>query len=243
MRKTYIVLAVLAAIVIGVYNFLPNRYFTESVFPLNDETSLVAYDDKADAGSSEIELAMGDSLLDFSCTLGADTTRGAWCGLLFDLSQGDKKKFRNWTFVDTVVFDLEVKGTKEVLVKIWTYDPDVTKLNEPKTFRLLLKEMPLAEGRQRVAIPMENFYTPDFWYTDAKVDPSMNRRHQETVARVEIAPGWNQKRGQKFSLAIREISVKGVSNVGFGIVLFIILGLTIVAIGRRHSGDKGSNEK
>lgn len=238
MTKTYAVLAAIVAVVLGVYFALPNRYFTESVFPLTDGMTVVAYDDKADGGLSEAEFSAKDSLLEFSCTLGADTSRGAWCGLVFDLSQGEKGKYRNWTFVDSVVFDVEAHGTKEVLVKIWAFDPDVTKPNQPRSFRLLLKEVSLEEGRQRVVVPMEHFYTPDFWYTDGKVDPSMNRRHQESIARLEIAPGWNQKRGQKYSLAIHEVTAKGVSNFAFGVVLFIILGLTVVAIGRKNSSEK-----
>jgi len=243
MRKTYAILALIAVVVLGVYLAMPDRNFTESVFPLAETASVAPYDDKSDGGSSNIEFAVKDSLLSFSCELGADTTRSAWCGFVFDLSQGDKKKYRNWTFVDSVVFDVEAHGTKEILVKVWTYDPDVTKLDDARTFKLLLKELPLKEGRQHVVIPMEQFYTPDFWYTDGNIDPSKNRRHQESVARVEIAPGWNQKRGQKFSVAFYNITAYGVSNFGFGIVLFVILGLTIVAIGRKHSGGKKDDEK
>lgn len=243
MAKTYAVLAAIVVVVLGVYFALPNRYFTESVFPLTDEMAVVAYDDKSDGGLSDVEFAAKDSSLAFSCALGTDSTRGAWCGLVFDLSQGEKKKYRNWTFVDTVVFDIEASGTKEVLVKIWAFDPDVTNPENPRSFRLLLKEVALMDGRQRVAVPMEHFYTPDFWYTDGKVDPALNRRHQESIARLEIAPGWNQKRGQKYSLTIHEVSVKGVSNFAFGVVLFIILGLTVVAIGRKNSSEKNSGGK
>lgn len=241
MAKTYAVLAVVVAVVLGVYFALPNRYFVENVFPLTEGVTVDAYDDKADGGSSDIEFAVADSLLDFSCALGADTTRGAWCGLVFDVSQGEKGKYRNWTFVDSVVLDVESHGTKEVLVKIWAYDPDITKPENPRSFRLLLKEFSLQDGRQRIAIPMEHFYTPDFWYTDGKVDPAMNRRHQESIARVEITSGWNQNRGQKYSLTIHEMTVKGVSNFAFGVVLFIILGLTVVAIGRKNSCEKKSD--
>lgn len=243
MAKTYAVLAAIVAVVLGVYFALPNRYFVESVFPLNDGATVIEYDDRSDGGSSEVTFNLKDSLMSFSCALGGDSTRGAWCGLLFDLSKGKVQEYRNWTFVDSLIFDVEAKGTGEVLVKVWTFDPDVTDITKPRSFRLLLKELSLKEGRQRVAVPMEHFYTPEFWYADGKVDPSLNRRHQETVARLELAPGWNQKRGQKFSLTFYEITAKGVSNVAFGAVMFIILGLMIVAIGRKHSLDKKSDEK
>ena len=243
MRKTYAILALIAALVVGVYLALPKGDFVESVFPLEKTASVLAYDDKSDGGSSDVRLEAGDSLLSFSCNLGLDTARGAWCGLVFDLSQGDEREYRNWTFVDSVVLDVDAHGTKEILMKIWTYDPDVTKLDEPRTFKLLLKEIPLAEGFQHLVIPMEQFYTPDFWFTDGNIDPSMDRRHQEAVARVEIAPGWNQERGREFSLKFHGISAKGISNFGFGVVLFIILTLTILAIGRKHSDDKKPDGK
>ena len=71
---------------------------------------------------------------------------------------------------------------------------------------------------------------------------SRNRPHHESVARVEISAGWKQPRGKNFVVNVREISVSGVSNRNYGIFLFMILGLMIVAIGRRHP-VKEHNEK
>ncbi len=243
MAKTYIILVAIAAVVLGVYIALPDRHFADNVFPLHDGASVFEYDDKSDGGSSEVTFALTDSSASFSCMLGADTAKSAWCGLLLDLSQGEKAEYRNWTFVDSLIFELESSGTDEILVKVWTFDPDVTDISKPRTFRLLMKEIPLTKGRQRIAFPFEQFYTPDFWYDDEHVDRTLNRRHQETVARVEIAPGWNQPRGKKFSLKFYSITAKGVSNFAFGAVMFIMLGLMIVAIGRTHSYNKEHEDK
>lgn len=243
MAKTYIILVAIAAVVLGVYFALPDRHFTDNVFPLHDGASVFEYDDKSDGGSSEVTFALADSSLSFSCMLGADTAKSAWCGLLFDLSQGEKALYRNWTFVDSLIFELESSGTDEILVKVWTFDPDVTDIKKPRTFRLLMKELPLSKDRQRISIPFEQFYTPDFWFDDEHVDRTLNRRHQETVARVEIAPGWNHPRGKKFSLKFYTITAKGVSNFTFGVVMFIMLGLMIVAIGRTHSYNKEHEDK
>ena len=243
MAKTYIILVAIAAVVLGVYFALPDRHFADNVFPLHDGASVFEYDDKSDGGSSEVTFALADSSLSFSCMLGADTAKSAWCGLLFDLSQGEKALYRNWTFVDSLIFELESSGTDEILVKVWTFDPDVTDIKMPRTFRLLMKELPLSKGRQRISIPFEQFYTPDFWFDDEHVDRTLNRRHQETVARVEIAPGWNHPRGKKFSLKFYTITAKGVSNFTFGVVMFIMLGLMIVAIGRTHSYNKEHEDK
>lgn len=243
MKKTYIILSIIAAVVLIVYALLPDVFFEENVFPVEEDVSLIAYDDNTDGGSSEEHMTVTDSVLSFDCTLGGDTSRAAWCGLLWNFDKDSLQVYRNWIFVDSLVFDIEAHGTREVLVKVWTYDPDVTDVRKPRTFRLLMKELPLREGRRRISIPMSHFYTPEFWFKDGKVNAAFNQRHQEAVARVEIAPGWNQARGKKFSLKIFEIKAIGVSNVYFGIVLGVFLLLTIIAVGRRHHLKNEDDEK
>ena len=240
MKKTYAVLAIVAAAILVAYALLPDRSFSEVVFPLYEGVSLDKYDDRLDGGSSEAFMELRDSSADFSCVLGTDTSKFAWCGLLWNFDPQGDKNYRNWTFVDSLVFDIDVKGTDEILVKVWTYDPDVTDIEKVATFKLLLKEIPVKAGRQRIAIPMEQLYTPDFWYETAGVDPKYNKRHQESVARFEITPGWNQPRGKAFSVKVLSISANGVSNIYFGAVLIAFLIITIIAVGRRH---KGHDEK
>ena len=234
MKKTYAVLAIVAAAILVAYALLPDRSFSEVVFPLSEGVSLEKYDDRLDGGSSEAFMELRDSLADFSCTLGTDTSKFAWCGLLWNFDPQGEKNYRNWTFVDSLVFDIDAKGTDEILVKVWTYDPDVTDIEKVQTFKLLLKEIPLKAGRQRIAIPMEQLYTPEFWYENAGVDQKYNKRHQESVARFEITPGWNQPRGKAFSVKVHSISANGVSNFYFGVVLFAFLIITIIAVGRSH---------
>lgn len=238
MAKTYIILVAIAAVVLGVYFMLPSRHFEDSVFPLLGNASVESYDDSYDGGLSKTQFAKADSSLSFSCTLGGEENQSAWCGLVFDIREQGEKRYRDWNFVDSVIFDIESKGTDEILVKIWAYDPDVTDTLKARTFRLLLKELPLVGGRQRISIPMEQFYTPDFWFDEEHVDRSLTDRHQETIARVELAPGWNHPRQKEFSLVIYGITAKGLSNFSFGVVIFIMLGLMIVAIGRSHSSGE-----
>lgn len=252
MRKTWIILATIAAVTLVAYFSLPIRFFTEDVFPLTHKARVIAYDDLVDGGSSQVSFQMVDSsVIDFACTLGGGEDSPAWCGMLIDLRIRDAvvddknvELNRDWTFVDSVIFELESSGTSEVLAKIWTLDPQVTDTNVARSYRLLMKELPLTSGRQRISIPMEQFYTPEFWFKDNHVDTTLVDRHQEAVVRLEIAPGWNQPRGQKFALKIHRITAKGLSNATFGGVLFVMLILTIVAVGRRHSvSHQESSEK
>ncbi|MCQ2100244.1 MAG: hypothetical protein MJZ10_08055 [Fibrobacter sp.] len=236
MKKTCFILAIIAAATLVAYFNLPIRFFIDGVFPFECQGSVVVYDDRSDGGASVVSSEADESSIRFTCALG-ESEKGGWCGILFDLRKKDEAGFanRDWSFVDSVIVDLEAEGTSEILLKLWAFDPVVTDTNVARTYRLLMKELPLVQGRQRVSIPMDQFYTPEFWYSDNRVDTSLVDRHQEAMVRLEIAPGWNQPHGKPFSLKIYKIEAKGLSNKVFGGVLFIMLVLTIVAVGRKHS--------
>lgn len=234
MKKSYTILAIIAFIVIVVYIALPKRQFAENVFPLGEGATVSAYDDNADGGSSVVQFKAVDSLTQFQCVLGEDEKKSAWCGLVFDFDPKGEKNFHNWTNVDTLHLDIEVSGTDEINLKVWAYDPDVTDMTKPGSYRLLLKEIPVKPGRNKVDLPFEQLYIPDFWYDNLGVKRSLNRPHHESIARIEISAGWKQPRGKNFVVNVREISATGASNTAYGIFLFIFLGLMIVAIGRKH---------
>lgn len=239
MKRLYAALSILCLISALLYWLLPYSHFSEEIYPLHPGTVLFAYDDADDQsdGISQKELSVDDSSLIFSCRLHTGK-RAAWCGLLLDFSPDSNGNYRNWMLVDSLIFDLEVSGTKEFLLKLWTYDPDVTNPKNKHSFRLLIKELDaLSEGRQRVALALEDFYVPDYWFEFQKVDRNLTQKHLEGVARLEIAPGWNTARGKPFSFRIYSIETKGISSIPLGFLLLIFLiAITIVVGVRRRKG-------
>ena len=234
MKKSYTILGIIAVIIIAIYVMIPKERFAENVFPLGEGTKAFAYDDNADGGTSVVRFASSDSLVSFQCAMGVDEKKPTWCGLVFDFDPKGEKNYHNWKNVDTLYLNMDVSGTDEVNVKVWSYDPDVTDLSNPSSFKMLLKEVPVKTGNNKVAIPFEQLYIPDFWYDNLGVKRSRNNPHHENIARVEISAGWKQPRGKNFVVNVRGISVSGVSNKAYGIFLFMILGLMVVAIGRSH---------
>ena len=158
MKKSYTILAIIAIIVVAIYVMLPKERFAETVFPLGDGAKVSAFDDNAAGGTSVVQFKSIDSLALFQCALGTDEKKPTWCGLVFDFDPAGEKKFHNWKNVDTLYMDLDIAGTDEILVKVWTFDPDVTDLQKSNTFKLLLKEVPVKTGRNKIAIPFEHFY-------------------------------------------------------------------------------------
>ena len=110
MKKTYAVLALIAIAILVAYALLPDRSFKEDLLPVPEGVTLDGYDDRSDGGASEASLSVNGGEAEFSCMLGADSVKFAWCGLLWNLDPQGEKNYRNWTFVDTVFVDVEARG-------------------------------------------------------------------------------------------------------------------------------------
>ena len=111
MKKTYAILAAIAAFVIAVYALMPNLFFEENVFPAGEDVTVFGFDDVADGGSSEVKTIVSDTSLSFECTLGSDSGRVSWCGLLWNMDSDSTGKYRNWLFVDSIVIDMDTVQT------------------------------------------------------------------------------------------------------------------------------------
>src|SRR5574344_1869176 len=234
MKKLYLILGGLSAIALIIYALIPNREFRESLYPISERTIVSTYDDQSDGGTSSAGLSIVDSTLLFKCKLHNNQDKPAWCGLIWDLDPEGKKNYQNWTFVDSLILNISSQNINEIIIKVWTYDPDVTDPSKVNSFRLLIKEWRVKGGEERLAIPMNELYVPDFWYKDNNVNKKLKQRHQESVARFEIAPGWKVARDSEFSISIKSIDVKGISNLAFGVILFFFLVIVSIAIGFRQ---------
>lgn len=234
MKRLYLLLGGISALALIIYALVPNREFKESLYPISESTIVRTYDDQADGGKSITQLSIVDSALLFNCKLHNDTTKPAWCGLIWDLNSQKNDDYRNWTFVDSLILNISSQNINEIIIKVWTYDPDVTDPSKVNSFRPLIKEWRVKGGEERLAIPMNELYVPDFWYKDNNVNKKLKQRHQESVARFEIAPGWKVARDSEFSISIKSIDVKGISNLAFGVILFFFLVIVSIAIGFRQ---------
>ena len=234
--KHRVTLSVIAAVIaVGIYAVIPERHYQTSVYPVSGNVSVSAYDDSSDGGTSRASMNASDSALDFECTLGGDPAKNAWCGLIWNMDPQGQGKYENWSFMDSIIMDFDASGTQQVIVKIWTYDPDVTDSRKNITFRQLLKEVPVKEGHNHIAVPVEEFYVPDFWYDQTGAKRTLTNRQQESVARFEITPGWNTAPHKQFKLHIVNIQARGVSSAPLGILLGVFIVLAVFAI----SGKKG----
>lgn len=225
------ILAIIAIVILVIYIAVPKHQFVKSVFPLRPSERVSVYDDNSDGGYSTVRMGLVDSLLDFECTLGKDTTKPAWCGLIWEMDAEKKGSYENWTLVDSLILDIESVEKTGIVLKVWTYDPDVTDETKLNTFRQLIKEVPLNKGNNHIALAMEDLYVPDFWYEQTGTSKNLTQRHQEHVARVEITPGWDVKHGDHLEIKIKKIEARGIGNIELAIFLGAYLILAIIAIG------------
>ncbi len=234
MAKRIAILSVAVVCIFIAYVFVPKREFSISIFPLRADEAVMVYDDVADGGNSVSKMTVSDSALEFECTLGADASRNAWCGIIWTFAGNSperKWRYENWSLVDSVLLRVYSETASEIVVKVWTFDPDVTNRDSLHTFRQMLKEVPLEKGDNRISIAFDEFYVPDFWYAQTGADRDLAQRHKEHVARFEITPGWKAKRGVPMKLRIQAISAKGTGTIELAAFLFVSVLIVVVALG------------
>ncbi len=234
MAKRIAILSVAAVCIFIAYVIVPKREFSIPVFPLRTNETVLAYDDLTDGGSSVTRMSVSDSALDFECTLGGDVSKNAWCGIIWTFSENSPTKkwgYENWSLVDSILLRVYSETASEIIVKVWTFDPDVTNRDSLHTFRQMLKEVPLKKGDNRISIAFNEFYVPDFWFAQTGADKELVQRHKEHVARFEITPGWNAKRGVPMKFRFLSISAKGTGTIELAVFLAVSVLIVVVALG------------
>jgi len=166
----------------------------------------------------------------FKCSLLYET---GTCGIGFSLDET-----RNWNLMDYLVLDLQSSANfKELIVSVQTYDPGHTKSGDRSSLKPVMKEVELT-GKKRYSIPMEQFYTPDYWFEQQNVRNANNPKRFSIVTGLELFAGWKNQANTELELKIESVCVEGHSNTPF-VLLVIYIGILIMAaisIRTKHTG-------
>jgi len=154
----------------------------------------------------------------FKCNL---LNEGGHCGMGFSFNETE-----NWNLMDFLIIDIQNSAEfEELIVQILTIDPR-TKETDRSTMKPLLKELKLKQNEKRYSIPMEHFYTPDYWFEQQKIKDTHNSKRFSAVAGMEIYSGWKNKTDKPLELKIEGVCLEGVSNTRF-VILVIYIGILI----------------
>jgi len=156
----------------------------------------------------------------FKCSLLYET---GICGIGFSFD-----KTKNWNLMDYLVLNLQSSANfKELVVSVQTYDPGHTKLDDRSSLKPAIKELELA-GKKRYFIPMEHFYTPDYWFEQQNAKNTNNPKRFSVVTGLELFAGWKNQANTELELKIESVCVEGHSNTPF-VILVLYIGILIMA--------------
>lgn len=227
--KRYLIIAVLAILAIFVYSRIPPSRKSIAIWPANDLSHLKSFANTGDVSSALTFGAIKDQL-NIAILLNASDPTQAWASLQFDL-----KKIHggvmNWLFMDSLIIELSTYDTPELMLKVLTWDPDVSQSEDPSTYRILIKELPLSKGLQHIAIPAEHLYVPDWWYTQRGVSKDLDSKHLEGVTHFEISTTEKTPLAKQVRIDIQQIRVEGPKRTNFVILLAFLFVLALAAIG------------
>jgi len=154
----------------------------------------------------------------FKCILSKEDGH---CGMGFSFSESE-----NWNLVDFLVIDMQSSvDFEDLIVQILTMDFR-TNENDRSTMKPLIKELKLNKNKIRYSIPMEHFYTPDYWFEQQKVKDNQNSKRFSSVAGMEMFSGWKNKTDKPLELEIKNVCLERVNNTRF-VILVIYIGILI----------------
>jgi len=212
MRKSYLRAVLLFLGIAGIIVFLlfPSE---RKVQCLEKELKFYQYADSASGvKSAEIKPPA------FKCVLSKE---GGHCGIGFSFSESE-----NWNLVDFLVIDMQSSADfEDIIVQILTMDFR-TNENDRSTMKPLIKELKLNKNKIRYSIPMEHFYTPDYWFEQQKVKDNQNSKRFSSVAGMEMFSGWKNKTDKLLELEIKNVCLERVNNTRF-VILVIYIGILI----------------
>ncbi|GHV15712.1 hypothetical protein AGMMS49938_14700 [Fibrobacterales bacterium] len=215
-----LVIAILAIAGIAVYVFLPNEKNTNCVSA--DKGVLIYPSGDSLSGVGFVNISPSS----FNCSL---LNESGICGLGFRFENGS----RNWGRMDSLILNLKSSPElKEILVKILTNDPNLTKDGDQNSIRPLIKELSANPNQTRYSIPLTYFYVPDYWFSEHNIEKN-NVKSLFSVKGIEILSGWKNPANSPLELQIESLCAEGISNTPFVILVIYICLLIGIAIGVR----------
>jgi len=140
---------------------------------------------------------------------------------------------RNWNLMDYLVLDLQSSANfKELIVSIQTHDPSHSKESDRNSMKPIMKEVKL-DGRKRYSLPMNEFYTPDYWFEQQGARYINNPKRFSKVTGLEFFTGWKNPANTDLELKIEGMCVESHGSAPFIILVVYILILIIAAMSIR----------
>lgn len=191
-----------------------------------DATQIESFSDASHGGGSSLHMQIRDSGITLQVVLDSNKSKDAWAGVGWNVQK------RNWSFADTLYFDVRTQGTQKLLIKVLTMDPDHSVKGEKETYRQLEKDFVASSKWTRVAIPAEHLYIPDWWYDQRKVPREHDNKHLEDVRRLDLLFPPESPRGVPLELEIRSVTLFGGTSKNLAYFAGYIFLLLLLVVGR-----------
>lgn len=224
--RTYLLLLVLASIGIALFRFAPPSRNSVTLSPSTKYSAqMESFSDSGVTGSSQIQIVKKNNPIQANMVLIAPADQPSWAGFGWLLNDA------NWSFMDTLYLEVRGQGFSELELKILTFDPDHTKPENRSSYRQVIKEVAISSQMQKIAIPTEQFYIPDWWYSQEGVSKDLDSKHLEKVYRIDIQPSSKTPRNVPLLLEIQSVTITGTSSRNLAILLGYLFLLMIIALG------------
>lgn len=213
------------------YKLLPPATHDQPILPLVNSSNFSSFTDMYSGGQSTLQLADAPDQIQAQIQFTAPESQAPYVGFRWDLEKAQKKK-ANWTFMDSIVLDFEAQNISKIQLQLQTFDPDISKPNQPETYKTLIKDIFLDQSdHHHLSVPLESFYIPDWWFKAQQASLKYDSKHFEQVTRIELLLFNSQSSSQPSRFYLTRLTAHGRTNRNLGLLLLGFIVLVMIAIG------------
>lgn len=201
------------------------------------------FDDSKDNGSSANQkLTVTNDSIEWIFKLGAGAP-WPYMGLyaIVQTSYTAKWLWQTFNEKDSLVIVLSSNRDGPLLVQLNSFDPIITKKEDPVSFRTLQTTIIVTKKIRRVALPLKQFRIADWWKSRYKISPEDNNLYLNSICMVNWVFTDSSRFNQNDTLRIYSLRLKHHASVilpGLTLIFAATIILILLRVFRRKKNSK-----
>lgn len=204
-----------------------------------------AFDDNSSGGDSKItQPVITDSSVMLVFQLRKKEFLWPYVGLGRTVNENG---FKGYNPDDSLIMEMSSNRKGRILLKLSTFDPELTKPGKPLTYRILEKQVTVTSALRRIAIPLKEFNVADWWKQQNEISPEDNSLYLDSLCYVEVIVNDPLRLDHTDTVIVRNMDIISskrrfpVWTVAF--VPFILVGILLpYSIGRKKIKTKQTSQ-
>lgn len=187
-----------------------------------------AYSDTIKGGKSEnYNIEFSDTCVQWSFRLsGKANLNWPFCGLSRSLCDWKKHCFG---IEDTLIAELYSNQSLQVTFKLISFDEQITRPEDPVSYRVLECPATLSPGKQTIKLPVKKFKVAQWWKKKYKIPAEDNRFFLDSLCKIDLRVNGYKYSEINGTVRLYNYEIQAGKRISLFLYLFLT-GITIICV-------------